>query len=42
MKVNEIGKEVGFNDSKHFYKIFKQTTGYQPSIYRDHFKGEQP
>lgn len=38
IKVYEIGKEVGFHDIKHFYKVFKSQTGYQPSAYREKFK----
>lgn len=38
MYINEIGREVGFQDTKHFYKIFKRSTGYQPNTYRKQFK----
>ena len=38
MKVLEIGKAVGFHDTKHFYKVFKSYTGYQPSAYRKNLK----
>lgn len=37
-KVFEIGKQVGFQDSRYFYKVFKKLTGFQPSAYREHFK----
>lgn len=36
--VSTIGKHVGFNDAKHFYKVFKRSTGFQPSVYRDRFQ----
>ncbi len=38
MKVLEVGKAVGFHDTKHFYKVFKSYTGYQPSAYRKTLK----
>lgn len=36
--VSAIGKHVGFHDAKHFYKVFKRSTGYQPSVYRERFQ----
>jgi two-component system response regulator YesN len=34
-KVNEVCKLTGFNDIKHFYKVFKKYTGFTPTEYRD-------
>lgn len=34
-KANEICKLVGFNDVKHFFKVFKKHTGYTPNDYRN-------
>jgi len=34
-KVSEIGHQVGFYDTKHFYKLFKKVTGMTPSEYRN-------
>lgn len=34
-KVNEVCKMAGFNDIKHFYKVFKKSTGLAPNEYRN-------
>ncbi|NLJ90509.1 MAG: response regulator [Clostridiales bacterium] len=34
LKVNEISQQVGYNNEKHFMKIFKETCGVSPSEYR--------
>lgn len=33
--INEIGLEVGFQNSNHFYKTFKKVTGRHPSAFRE-------
>ena len=33
-RVNEIGRNVGFSDEKHFLKVFKSTVGLSPTEYR--------
>ena len=33
-RVNEIGRNVGFSDEKHFLKVFKSTVGISPTEYR--------
>lgn len=33
-KVQEIGKMVGYENDKHFMKLFKSTCGISPSEYR--------
>jgi len=35
MKITEIGKTVGYPNPHHFSALFKKTTGYSPSIYRE-------
>lgn len=41
VKVYEIGFRVGYKNTQHFYKIFKQITGMTPSEYRrSHLKDE--
>lgn len=40
--VSAIGKRVGFHDPKHFYKVFKHATGFQPSAYRERFQKAAP
>lgn len=37
--VSEIGDMLGFTDSCHFSRVFKQKTGYTPLEYRKMFKG---
>jgi two-component system response regulator YesN len=32
--VQEISQQVGYADSKHFYRVFKEYTGYSPSDYK--------
>lgn len=34
VKVYEIGYEIGYKNTQHFYKVFKQLTGMTPSEYR--------
>ena len=34
LKVNEISGKVGYNNEKHFMKIFKNTCGVSPTEYR--------
>lgn len=34
LRVNEIGRKVGFLDEKHFLKVFKAATGFSPTEYR--------
>lgn len=38
IRVSEVGKRVGFQDPKHFYKVFKASAGCQPSVYRERFQ----
>ena len=33
-RVNEIGRNVGFSDEKHFLKVFKSAVGMSPTEYR--------
>ena len=35
--ISEIGRELGFEDSAHFSKIFKKKTGLTPSAFRSQF-----
>lgn len=37
-KLNEIYREIGFNDINYFYKVFKKTTGYTTKEYLAVFK----
>lgn len=39
VKIYNIGYQVGYKNLQHFYKTFKQTTGYTPSEYRRQFYG---
>ena len=39
IKIYNIGYQVGYKNLQHFYKIFKQTTGYTPNEYRKQFYG---
>lgn len=34
MKVYEIAQAVGYNDSAHFIRAFKEVTGKSPSAYK--------
>jgi YesN/AraC family two-component response regulator len=34
MKINEVGKQVGFGSSNFFIKVFKDTTGLTPGEYK--------
>ena len=34
VKVYEAGYQVGYKNTQHFYKIFKQATGMTPTEYR--------
>ncbi|GBF74254.1 DNA-binding response regulator [Paenibacillus sp. 598K] len=34
LTVQEISQQVGYADSKHFYRVFKEHTGYSPSDYK--------
>ena len=34
VKVYEIGYEIGYKNTQHFYKVFKQATGMTPTEYR--------
>lgn len=34
LRINEVSYKVGYNNEKHFMKIFKNTTGVSPSQYR--------
>ena len=38
LTVQEIAGSVGFKDPYYFMKIFKKTTGYTPSMYRNHIQ----
>ena len=38
-KVNEIAKEVGYEDAYYFSRVFKKTMGKSPNEYRLHLKG---
>ena len=40
MKIIEISQEVGYDNEKHFMKIFKATCGVSPSEYRKNMKVE--
>lgn len=42
MRVNEISQSVGYENEKHFMKIFKATLGVSPTEYRKsiQLKGE--
>lgn len=35
MTVSEVGRSVGYPDPNYFAKVFKRTTGYTPSLYRE-------
>jgi transcriptional regulator GlxA family with amidase domain len=37
LNVNEIISKVGFNDSKHFRRLFKKTYCLTPKAYREKF-----
>ena len=39
LKIYNIGYQVGYKNLQHFYKIFKQNTGFTPNEYRKHFYG---
>lgn len=39
VKIYNIGYQVGYKNLQHFYKIFKQVTGYTPNEYRKQFYG---
>lgn len=34
LRVNEVSQKVGYDNEKHFMKIFKNTCGVSPSEYR--------
>ncbi len=36
MKIYEISEEVGYSDVQYFNKVFRDTTGVSPSVYRNH------
>jgi YesN/AraC family two-component response regulator len=40
-KIATIASLVGFDDPKHFAKLFKKTTGMTPATYRDSFASKQ-
>lgn len=42
MKVYDIGKRVGYPDSKYFYRIFRQHAGATPGYFRDEYRGNTP
>lgn len=35
MKIYEVAEQVGYNNWKHFSRVFKQLTGYNPSEYKN-------
>jgi len=35
--LQEISAQIGYADAKHFYRVFKELTGYTPSEYKKHF-----
>ncbi|WP_346906789.1 AraC family transcriptional regulator [Faecalicatena orotica] len=35
MSITNVSKEVGFNNYNHFYRTFKNMTGYSPADYKD-------
>ncbi|MFC5651069.1 response regulator [Paenibacillus solisilvae] len=35
--LQEISTRIGYADVKHFYRVFKELTGYTPSEYKKHF-----
>ena len=37
-KVSEIASQVGFQDLKHFHRLFKSKTGVTPGLYRKSFE----
>ena len=39
-KIDTVAGQVGFEDSKHFAKLFKKTTGMTPTAYRVTFSGK--
>ena len=39
IKIYNIGYQVGYRNLQHFYKVFKQSTGYTPNEYRKQFYG---
>ncbi len=39
VKIYNIGYQVGYKNLQHFYKTFKQATGYTPNEYRKQFYG---
>lgn len=39
LRMDEIARRVGLNDSAHFCKVFKRTTGMSPAHYRRQFRG---
>ena len=41
VKIYNIGYQVGYKNLQHFYKIFKQNTGFTPNEYRKQFYGMQ-
>jgi len=41
VKIYNIGYQVGYRNLQHFYKIFKQNTGFTPNEYRKQFYGAQ-
>lgn len=42
MPVSAICNDVGYSDMKFFYKLFKESTGMTPALYRREKKGEMP
>ena len=39
-KVYEVGEMVGYKSMEHFYKLFRNDTGYTPTEYRKRLRGE--
>ncbi|MFZ7104225.1 MAG: helix-turn-helix domain-containing protein [Peptococcaceae bacterium] len=39
MSVEQVMKYVGYSDRKHFYKLFKESTGFAPGEYKKRIKG---
>lgn len=35
MKIYEIAANVGYNDPKYFYRVFKEVTGLSPGDFRE-------
>lgn len=41
LKIKDIARRCGFNDSNYFCKLFKEKTERSPTEYRVHYQGQQ-